>query len=134
MRATLREFSVASIYISRVLLLMLDVAPTIQTAAPCKRRNRVFDSGSQYPVRISFAWAGGPLDCDDIKGIGALINETENAIFRERLKNDADFIVANVGSYEVAGRMPVESYLRAIPKPRHIKINAQVPIVRYDRI
>ena len=61
--STLRE-------ILRLLLVLFGIPPHVPRAAPCNRRNRVFDSGVLYPVRLSFAWTGGPRPCDDNKGIG----------------------------------------------------------------
>lgn len=50
----------------------------------CQYDDRVFDSGSAYPVRFSFAWAGGPDPCDNLGGIMSIIQGPGREHFMSR--------------------------------------------------
>ena len=86
-------------------------SPNFPVAGPCDYRNRIFDSGSEYPVRFSFAWAGGPEPCDNYKGVKSLITSPGKETFLDRYKADADFILVNVGLHDKCANIPIESYV-----------------------
>lgn len=47
--------------IMRLVLVLFGIKdPKYEPTKPCGHNNRVLDSESHRPVRVSFAWAGGP--------------------------------------------------------------------------
>jgi hypothetical protein len=120
--------------IMRLVLVLFGIKdPQYEPTEPCKHNNRVFDSESQYSVRFSFAWAGGPHPCDNSKGLGSLIAPGEGKKqFLDRYQAEADFKILNVGLHEVDGSVPVEEYAKTLPLFFDLLLESRINVTNDD--